>query len=264
MRLYYVNRKRKRRFLFATILILLAVFLLIHVMSPEKGIAAWSFFDSKDELSKESQVFDFIGDIYDKVSPSVVGVSSLGGDGDPAVIGSGSGLIVSQEGYIVTNYHVIAGASTLLITLSDGRSTSGTVVGSEPENDLALLWVSLPDLSAAFLGDSDALRVGDVVFPIGNPGGEQFARSMTMGLLSGINREMLLDDGNLYLLLQTDAAINPGNSGGPLVNTKGEVVGINSVKIVDADFEGMGFAIPINTVRAFIDNLQIVLTEADG
>ena len=97
-----------------------------HVMSPEKGIAAWSFFDSKDELSKESQVFDFIGDIYDKVSPSVVGVSSLGGDGDPAVIGSGSGLIVSQEGLYRNELSCDCRRFNLADHAVDGRSTSGT------------------------------------------------------------------------------------------------------------------------------------------
>lgn len=251
MQLFYVKRKTTRRAMILAAFALILVLLLIHTLAPAPGLAVWSFFGNQDESEVGSDVLDFIGNIYQSVSPSVVGVTASNGV-NSSQNGSGSGLIISEEGYIITNYHVIAGAQSLQVSLSDGRTAAAEVVGSAPKNDLALLQIALADIQPAVMGSSSRLRVGDVVFPIGNPGGEQFARSMTMGLISGIDREMTLSDGNLYLLLQTDAAINPGNSGGPLVNAKGEVIGINSVKIVDADFEGMGFAIPINIVKEFI------------
>jgi len=198
---------------------------------------------SKTELS-------FIADLFDDVSPSVVFISNLLEDdgSDIVQMGSGSGVICSEQGYIITNYHVVADAAALEVHLLDGRKAEAEVVAESRESDLALLKIDLDQLAPADLGDSDDVRVGDVVFPIGNPGGEQFSRSMTMGIISGIDRQLILEDGCLSSLLQTDAAINPGNSGGPLVNSNGEIIGINSIKIVDAEFEGMGFAVPANTV----------------
>ena len=207
-----------------------------------------------------------IADMFAKVEPSVVYISTATtalqddeGKGGSLILGSGSGVICAKEGYILTNYHVIADAEAITVHLSDGRTTEASVAGVAKESDLAVLKIDLPDLSPATLGDSDMLRVGDLVFPIGNPGGEQFTRSMTMGIVSGLNRQIILEDGCLSSLIQTDAAINPGNSGGPLVNANGEVVGINSIKIVDAKFEGMGFAVPINTV---VDVLGEICPEA--
>ncbi|MEG1662299.1 MAG: trypsin-like peptidase domain-containing protein, partial [Clostridiales bacterium] len=170
------------------------------------------------------------------------------------------GVIISAKGYIVTNYHVIADAVALDVYLSDGRKASGQLIGSDSSVDLALLKIDLPDLAVAKLGNSDNLAVGQLAFAIGNPGGAQFTRSMTMGLISGLNRELELPDGNIYNLIQTDAAINPGNSGGPLVDIYGEVIGITSIKIVDTYFEGMGFAIPIATVVRVIDELAIPIS----
>lgn len=241
----------RHRFSWRTLLIIVIMLVLFLLPQP----TAWGRLLDWDKPA--NQQFSFISDIYEDISPAVVGVDAISPtdseDSDELQYGSGSGLIFSEDGYIITNYHVVSGALEVQVTLADGRSAIAEVIATEPAGDLALLHVDLDNLPIAPLGNSDNLRVGDVVFPIGNPGGEQFARSMTMGLISGIDRQLLLEDGNLYSLLQTDAAINPGNSGGPLVNCSGEVVGINSVKIVNADFEAMGFAIPINTVRAMID-----------
>ncbi len=252
------HSKRSRTLRLLTALFLLIFTVLLFRFSGGAQ-AAWSFFPQEERMDGIAghDALDFISEIYDRISPAVVGVLTLQEgvlpDGNDALqAGSGSGLILRADGYIITNYHVIAAAQEISISLADGRTAEAQLVDAEQGSDLALLKIDLDGLPVAKLGDSSQLRVGDVVFPIGNPGGEQFARSMTMGLISGIDRQMLLSDGNLYSLLQTDAAINPGNSGGPLVNCAGEVIGINSVKIVDADFEGMGFAIPINTVLDFL------------
>ena len=201
----------------------------------------------------DASAFSFIGNIAENVSPAVVSINSIRATGSAAkgelVTGTGSGVIFTPEGDIITNYHVISGADDIIVSLADGRQAPGEILAGYADNDLALLRIDLPGLTPAILGNSDNVAVGDIVFAIGNPGGEQFARSLTMGVISGLERQLVLDDGNDYRLLQTDAAINPGNSGGPLVDCRGRVIGINSVKIVDADFEGMGFAIPINTVR---------------
>ncbi len=195
--------------------------------------------------------------VAEQVSPTVVYIENIVGDG---VSGSGSGVIISPKGYIITNNHVVAECDSLEVYLADGRQAGGELVGADSSVDLALVKIDLPDLPAARLGDSTSLSVGQLVFAIGNPGGAQFARSMTMGLVSGLNRSLQLPDGDITNLIQTDAAINPGNSGGPLVNLDGEVIGITSIKIVDAYFEGMGFAVPINTAIEVIENLAIPVT----
>ncbi len=211
----------------------------------------WSPFN-RDASAIGSEIRTLGCEIYDAVSPAVVCINAVYESEDTLKLGSGSGFIFDTRGYIITNYHVIANATDLSVSLADQRTTSATVIAYEESGDLALLKIDLDNLPVATLGSSEDLKVGQLVFPIGNPGGEQFARSITMGIISGLGREMILSDGNLYSLIQTDAAINPGNSGGPLVDAYGKVIGVNSVKIVDADFEGMGFAIPIDTVRSFL------------
>lgn len=237
-----------------------AVILVVQALSPSGAQATWRPGGLR-EADRSKEGFSFIKEVFQQVSPAVVYISSAtqvnGENGAKELrVGSGSGVICSEEGYIITNHHVIANAQEIEVALADGRSAVGKVVAAAPAGDLALLKIDLPDLTVAKLGDSSKVEVGDLVFPIGNPGGAQFARSMTMGIISGLDRQIVLNDGNLYSLLQTDAAINPGNSGGPLVDTSGQVVGISSVKIVDAEFEGMGFAIPINTVVSILSELQ--------
>lgn len=169
---------------------------------------------------------------------------------------SGSGVFFHQDGYIVTNNHVVAGASELLVSLADGRVLTGTIVGTDAFTDLAVVKVNATGLPVAAFGDSDALRVGELAVAIGNPVGLEFARTVTAGVVSGLNRRVQQGE-RTFTLVQTDAAINPGNSGGPLCNGNGEVVGINTIKFADEAIEGMSFAIPINTVRPIVNELVL-------
>lgn len=197
--------------------------------------------------------------IAQTVSPAVVGITGTSSNRLFSRTGeerSGSGVIFDAEnGYIVTNNHVVEGASTLLVTLADGRELAAELIGRDPRTDLAVLKVNAPNLVAARFGDSSLLSVGELAVAIGNPMGMRFARSVTVGVISGLNRQLTTDEGNNFRLIQTDAAINPGNSGGALVNARGEVIGINTVKIAMPGFEGMGFAIPINQVKSVISSL---------
>lgn len=197
--------------------------------------------------------------VAQKVTPSVVGIrtttsvrSFFGGTSESS--GEGSGVVYSSDGYIITNYHVISDAisnssgSKIEVFLENANSESyaATVVGYNISSDLAVIKISASGLTPAEIADSESLKVGQYVITVGNPGGLEFMKSVTYGVISGLNRVVSSDSG--VELIQTDAAINPGNSGGALVNTKGQLVGINSSKIVSEEYEGMGFAIPSNTV----------------
>ena len=165
--------------------------------------------------------------------------------------GEGSGVIISRDGLVLTNEHVVHGASEITITLAGGRKFKGTVKGADRLTDIALVKIDGKDLPAATLGDSDALPIGAFVIAVGNPLG--FEQTMTFGILSGKGREIPEAGKEFRNLLQTDAAINPGNSGGPLVDLDGRVVGINTAIIRQA--QGMGFAIPINSARQIVEQL---------
>ena len=172
-------------------------------------------------------------------------------------VGSGSGFIINaSHGYIVTNYHVIARAEKVVVSLADGRNVEGKIIGSDRRTDLAVVQIDdTRDLVAAPLGDSTQLQVGEPVMAIGNPGGQEFARSVTVGVVSATNRNIDIEGEASFDLIQTDAAINPGNSGGPLVNYQGLVIGINAAKNSQIGFEGMGFAIPISNALPTITQL---------
>lgn len=169
--------------------------------------------------------------------------------------GSGSGIIISTDGYIVTNQHVIADATEITIILNTGDEYVATVVGSDSKSDLAVLKINASGLTAAVLGDSSQVEVGDLAVAIGNPLGQELAGTVTSGVISAVNRKMTVDNRS-YNLLQTDAAINPGNSGGALVNKYGEVIGINSIKMSETGVEGIGFAIAISEAKPIIDDLM--------
>lgn len=197
------------------------------------------------------------------VGPAVVGIANFqsrgglfGGSGITEV-GSGSGFIIdSKNGYIITNNHVIQGAEKIMVSLADGRNLEGKLVGGDRRTDLAVVKVSdTSNLTAVQIGDSSKLQVGEPVVAIGNPGGQEFARSVTTGVVSATNRILEIEGESSFNLIQTDAAINPGNSGGPLVNYSGQVIGINSAKNQEAGFEGMGFAIPITDAMPTIEQL---------
>lgn len=204
-----------------------------------------------------------VAQIAKNVGPAVVGVSnfqasqSFFGNSGLQESGSGSGFIIdAQKGYIVTNNHVIDGAQKITVSLSDGRNLAAKVIGADPRTDLAVLQISdTKNLTAVKLGDSSKLEVGESVVAIGNPGGDEFARSVTTGVVSATNRTLDLQGESSFNLIQTDAAINPGNSGGPLVDYQGQVIGINSAKYAVQGFEGMGFAIPISDAIPTIQQL---------
>lgn len=168
--------------------------------------------------------------------------------------GTGSGVIFDAKGYIVTNHHVIAQAQEIIVSLADGRTVPGTVLGSDPATDLAVVKIEANDLPAATFGDSDNILVGEPAIAIGNPLGMEFKGSVTTGVISALNRSIDIGE-RRFKLIQTDAAINPGNSGGALVNADGMVIGINSAKISVEGVEGIGLAIPINTARPIIEQL---------
>ena len=210
--------------------------------------------------------------VAEEVLPTVVGitvtynVSSFGSSGTAEA--SGSGVIISEDGYIITNNHVINSesssvyyqvteATSILVHLygdDDDVQYEATVVGSDSSSDLAVLKIETDEeLQAITIGDSDNLRVGEFVMAVGNPLG--LGSSITCGVISALDREVTDSDGNTYVTIQTDAAINSGNSGGALVNSKGELIGINSLKLSGEDIEGIGFAIPISTSLDIIEQL---------
>ncbi|MEA5026595.1 MAG: trypsin-like peptidase domain-containing protein [Erysipelotrichaceae bacterium] len=167
--------------------------------------------------------------------------------------GSGSGVILSADGYIITCYHVIEGATKVTVRLNDGTEYDATIIGSDTENDISILKIDATDLQPAVLGDSDTMSVGDTVVAIGNPLGE-LGGTVTSGILSALDREITIDSTTMNLL-QTNAAVNPGNSGGALFNAYGELIGIVNAKSSGDDVEGLGFAIPINSIKDSIEEL---------
>ncbi|MCL2772948.1 MAG: trypsin-like peptidase domain-containing protein [Oscillospiraceae bacterium] len=200
----------------------------------------------------------------EKVKPSVVciqtevpvapdpysgffGGGSGSSDGSNVQQGTGTGFILTADGYIATNYHVVDGATKITVTLNSGDNYNATLIGGDEVADLAVVKIDAKNLPISPLGDSDALVQGETVVAIGSPAGIEFAGTCTQGIVSAINRDVDVTDTRKMTVIQTDASINPGNSGGPLVNMKGQVIGINTMKLSSSLYEGMGFSIPINT-----------------
>jgi len=201
-----------------------------------------------------------IADLVDQVEPAVVSIQvrvrQMTAFGPMESLGSGSGVIFRQDGYILTNNHVIQDAVNIRVALSDGRELEAKLIGADRRTDLAVIKVDEEGLPTVPLGDASKLRVGDWVIAIGNALGLQGGPSVTLGVISALGRTLPTDpDVTLYDLIQTDAAINPGNSGGPLINLQGEVVGINTAVLRGEEVQGIGFAVSAETAMPVAEQL---------
>ena len=211
--------------------------------------------ESSDTTFSDEEGALCLQDIYSSVIDSVVSISSMTSSGTS----SGTGIIMSSDGYVITNHHVITGALVISVLTNDNQEFEAALVGSDEMSDLAVLKIDARGLQAAEFGDSSKLRVGDSVVAIGDPLGVQLRGTMTNGIISAINRDLTVGDRTMTLI-QTNAALNNGNSGGPLINCYGQVIGINTVKMssyytATASVEGLGFAIPISVAKPIIDEL---------
>ncbi len=225
--------------------------------SEGEAIVAQAVADSKGNKALTTP------EIVDKVGPAVVGIinksntaSYYGGffGQSGASESSGSGVIISSDGYIVTNNHVVENAMEINVILNTNETYTAKVIGTDVRTDLAVIKVEASELPYAVMGTSSDLRVGETAIAIGNPLGQEFAGTTTQGIISGLNRSVTIDNTQLNLI-QTDAAINPGNSGGALVNAYGHLIGINTAKISSSSLEGLGFAIPIDEAKPIIKDL---------
>lgn len=207
-----------------------------------------------------------ISDMIEEVNKSIVGISKIKNKGNTIFmenavsnLGLGTGFIVSENGYIVTNEHVSGDKySTCYVTLENGKSYTAEVVWADSDIDISIIKINISGLKYLELGDSESIKIAQKVYAIGNPIGFEFQRSVTSGIISGLDRTLKIEDeeSSYYMedLIQTDATINPGNSGGPLIDDNGKVIGINSVKITSA--EGIGFASPINIIKPIVEKLK--------
>lgn len=215
-----------------------------------------------------------IVNIVENNMKSVVGISVLQPDEKSLLDvnvtqkwGIGTGIILSDNGYILTNQHLAKNKnSKVTVTLDDGDAVQGKVIWVEKNLDLAIIKIEKENLTPASLGDSSNIKIGESVIAIGNPLGLEFQRSVTSGIVSGLNRSIMFEENgnNIFMedLIQTDASINSGNSGGPLINSNGDVIGINTVKITTA--EGIGFALPINVIKPILEKLETSGTFQEG
>lgn len=237
---------------------------------------------SKTTAVQTSNSSNSISSMVENVSPAIVGITNYQTQTDTSFgdfntpfdesqqnkssqeekTGTGSGVIFKKSGnkaYVLTNNHVIEGANKLTVSLHDGKTIEGKLVGADPLTDLAVVEISSSHVTkVAALGNSSSLRAGETVIAIGNPLGEDLSRTVTQGIVSGVDRTVSMNTSageSSINVIQTDAAINPGNSGGPLLTTDGKVVGITSMKISETGVEGIGFALPINDVKPIADQL---------
>ncbi len=204
-------------------------------------------------------------EIYAAYVGSTVGITTeivtTNGWGQPvSAAAAGSGFVITEDGYILTNYHVIEDANSIKVTFVDGTSYDATLVGGEEENDIAVLKINANGLTPVIIGNSDNVQVGEQVVAIGNPLGE-LTYSMTQGIISAKDRSITMENGEVMNMLQTDTAINSGNSGGPLFDMYGQVIGITSAKLSgssssSATIEGLGFAIPINDIKDMVTDIM--------
>ena len=264
-RMYELESKRNNFFILILIIILTIFFTILaytlfldsHQYTYDQNVVATrvSYAENSNNLEE----------VIENITECTVGISKIKDIGSTIFLEKstenlnlGSGVIISSEGYILTNQHVAGEKySTCYITLKSGVTCNGVVVWASEDLDLAIIKINMKELPEAVLGDSDDVRIGSNAYAIGNPVGYELQRTVTFGIISGTNRTIKVEDEEkkTYLegLIQTDATINQGNSGGPLINSNGEVIGITTLKIDDAD--GIGFAIPINIVKPILKKL---------
>ncbi len=271
-----MRNKKKRKLLKAiiiTTLVLLTGIVIFYLYRMYENIEIADNYDAKQtklSTTYEQNVENLYEknnsttDMIEKVNKSVCGISKLSNTGSSILstateteLGLGTGIVVTRNGYILSNSHVTGEKySTCYVTIEDKDTYAGTVVWADTSLDLSLTKIKADNLIPASFGISKSVRVGETVYAIGNPIGYQFRRTVTSGIISALNRTVKLEENNkdIYMsdLIQTDATINPGNSGGPLVNMEGEVIGVNSVKITSA--EGIGFAVPIDVIKPVIES----------
>lgn len=284
---FYKPQRQRREKHFGAVTVIVAS-VLAAVVGALSGVGALLFIESKADgtvlnnsyngptsnvnINVDKTVESVVEAVAEKVSPSVVGIrtttsvmSFFGGSSEAT--GEGSGVIYSSDGYIITNYHVIesvAQSSTnakieVFLNNNTEKSYEAKIIGYHISSDLAVIKINATGLPKVTIADSDELNAGQYVIAIGSPGGLEFMGSVTYGIISGLDRVVSSSSG--ISLIQTDAAINPGNSGGALLNTSGELIGINSSKIVSEEYEGMGFAIPSNTV---VEKCERIINRKDA
>lgn len=276
------NKKIKKNLLLVLIIsfiILLVIkFYQIYSKIEVKDYSNFNTYQLSETVEERKNKDLTVAQMLENATDSVVGVSKLKDKGNTiftqdgvSKMGIGSGVIISEKGYILTNEHVSGPKnSNCYVTMEDGKNYNANVVWSDSNLDLAIIKINMKCLNYAKLGNSDLLNVGESVYAIGNPIGFEFQKTVTSGIVSALNRTIIFKDQNqvstgisqnqenqeIYMsnLIQTDATINPGNSGGPLINNDGEIIGINTVKITSA--EGIGFAVPINVVKPIINKFE--------
>lgn len=267
----YEKRESKIKKIFGTILLIIIVSVTsIYLYNIYLNINVENVPNSSHEsgtvirLTAEDEKEINVTNTLENATKCVVGISKIKNSGDSILkanatesLNLGTGTIISNNGYILTNWHLAGNKySSCYVTLDDGSIYNGNTVWADSDLDLAIVKISVSGLNYLSLGDSDNVKIGDNVYAIGNPIGIEFQRTVTSGIISGLNRTIKIEEENLlsYMegLIQTDASINEGNSGGPLINKNGEVIGINTVKIESA--EGIGFATPINTIKPIIES----------
>ena len=270
------KRKNTRKKVIITTMILILLWLFgfyIYVTYTNIEIYDTNYTTQKTQSTIEEQTVEkveeeskTVADVIEETVDSVVGISKLKNAGTSifsnsteSQLGLGTGVIVTENGYILSNEHVTGSKySKCYVTLENGKNYDGTVVWSDSSIDLSIVKIEASNLKYVVLADSDTIKVGETVYAIGNPIGFEFRRTVTSGIISAKNRTIKIEEEDRvsYMtdLIQTDATINPGNSGGPLIYPNGQVIGINTVKISSA--EGIGFAIPINIVKPIIESYK--------
>ena len=264
---YEIKKDRKFGWIIVMAFLMIISILLLNLTIKTDGNLNVNYEVERTAANYQNKA-ENVEDMLKQATLSVVGISKLEKSGtsiflpsSTIALGLGSGVIISEDGYILTNWHVVGEKySNCYVTLEDGKEYNGSVVWADSNIDLAILKIDAYKLNYMELADSDNIYLGQNVYAIGNPVGFEFQRTVTKGIISGINRTLKIDDDNdstnsAYMedLIQTDSTINEGNSGGPLINEKGKVIGINSVKLKSA--EGMGFAVPVNIVKPILEKL---------